>query len=144
MTLYLLKDKKDPFYESALEELKKEREDDFFFFSDETRNYLLLDSSNNIMGGIDAILTTSSLEAEILFIYVKKELRQNGYGYKMLQEFFVILEDEKINEVFIEVDTENKPAISLYNKCGFKNLYTRKSYYKNGHDALVMHKELEV
>lgn len=137
----MLNNKEDKFYPIAYKEFKKIREDDFFFFNENTRNYLFLDSLNNVIGEVDVIITS---EAEILFIYVKEELRQKGYGFSILNELFNILKSEDIKEIFIDVDNKNIPAISLYNKCGFKTLYTRKEYYKNGHDALVMHKVLEV
>ena len=40
----------------------------------------------------------------------------------------------------LEVDTENAPAIHLYEKFGFKNLGIRKKYYNGSRDAYIMTK----
>ncbi|MDE5830808.1 MAG: GNAT family N-acetyltransferase [Clostridia bacterium] len=44
--------------------------------------------------------------------------------------------------ITLEVNTENFPAIHLYEKCGFKNLGKRKKYYNNQFDAYIMTKYL--
>lgn len=42
---------------------------------------------------------------------------------------------------FLEVRSRNTPAISLYEKCGFKRVGLRKKYYGDD-DAAVMEAEL--
>jgi ribosomal protein S18 acetylase RimI-like enzyme len=40
--------------------------------------------------------------------------------------------------VTLEVHSKNERAIALYQKCGFKTVRIRKSYYSDGADAIVM------
>lgn len=78
-------------------------------------------------------------EAHITTIAVKPELRRKRIGEALLNK---ILEDcykNEIKYITLEVRASNKPAISLYEKYGFKSLGTRKGYYQNNNeDALIM------
>lgn len=48
-----------------------------------------------------------------------------------------------LNEMYLEVDTENHPAISLYESLGFTPFGSYKRYYDNGNDAVRMKKILQ-
>lgn len=62
----------------------------------------------------------------------------SGIGSKLLEE--LIKKAEEVSSLItLEVNEENKPAIHLYEKYGFKLLGKRKKYYKNN-DALIMTK----
>jgi len=45
-------------------------------------------------------------------------------------------------QAFLEVRVSNKPAISLYEKLGFKVLRVIRGYYSDGEDAYVMGRQL--
>ena len=45
-------------------------------------------------------------------------------------------------KVFLEVRVSNATAMSLYLKGGFKGVYARTRYYRDGVDCLVMSKKL--
>ena len=62
----------------------------------------------------------------------------NGIGSKLLEELIKKAE-EASSLITLEVNEENKPAIHLYEKYGFKLLGKRKKYYKDK-DALIMTK----
>lgn len=73
----------------------------------------------------------------ILNIAVHKDYRKKGLAKKLLEELI-----KKINlPILLEVRTTNKAAINLYEKFNFKKIYTRKKYYDNKVDAIVMLRE---
>ena len=88
-------------------------------------------------------------EAEIITIAVDSGQRRKGIAGKLMREGIRRLQTERVNTLLLEVDQENKGAISLYNNLGFKQISDRKGYYKNTTDngiqsstALVMRREL--
>ena len=79
--------------------------------------------------------------SELLYICVDKSIQSKGMANKLLSQSILKLKKFNIREVFLEVDTQNIPAISLYKKLNFKQISMRKNYYqyKNGGagDALI-------
>lgn len=71
-------------------------------------------------------------EADILTIAVAQEQQRKGYGQALLT--FLLTQ---FSCLYLEVRVSNKPAIALYEKCGFKTIGTRPKYYQ-GEDARVM------
>jgi ribosomal-protein-alanine N-acetyltransferase len=78
-------------------------------------------------------------EIHILNVAVSPEMHRAGIGSKLLN--FVVAEGQKqgMRDMFLEVRVSNVAAISLYMRFGFQVLSTRKKYYTDGEDALVMH-----
>lgn len=81
-------------------------------------------------------------ESEIITIGVHPDARGAGIAIAMIG----IMENEvkKVGatKIFLEVSTENTPAIKLYEKCGFVQIGKRKNYYSDGTDAILMQKEI--
>ena len=77
-------------------------------------------------------------EAQIMRVGVIPEYRQNGIGKKLV----VALMNDALNKgcdtVTLEVKSQNKAAITLYERCGFQIVGKRLSYYADGSDALLM------
>jgi len=72
-------------------------------------------------------------EVEILRVGVLPSEQKKGYAEKMIHEL------KSLNkEIFLEVSSENIPALKLYEKSGFQIIYRRKKYYYDGSDALVL------
>lgn len=81
-------------------------------------------------------------ESEIISIGVAPVARRTGTASALIQ---IAEQDIKKNggkTIFLEVDEENIPAIELYKKNGFFNAGTRPHYYENGHDAIIMKKQI--
>ena len=79
--------------------------------------------------------------AEINYIVVDEENRRNKIGTKLLEYALNYMKNKKISIISLEVNTNNVPAIKLYEKYGFKIKTVRKNYY--GHDdGYLMTKEL--
>lgn len=77
-------------------------------------------------------------EMEILNIAVSPKFRRQGIARAMMAW---VLEDGRrqgCTEVFLDVRVSNLAAIKLYEFFGFSAIRTRKRYYRNGEDAMVM------
>ena len=80
-------------------------------------------------------------EAEILRVVVHRSVRLLGVATKMLN---ALIEELRVNckTIFLEVNSLNFPAYSLYKKLGFSEVGRRADYYKKGEDAVLMRRDL--
>lgn len=69
-------------------------------------------------------------EMEILTIGVLPAFRQQGVGFRFLQNLFDYAAEKQVKRIFLEVSADNKPAQRLYQKAGFTQTGMRKNYYK--------------
>ena len=101
--------------------------------------YLVARDNSNIVGfaGIKLVIP----DGDIMNIVVKKDFRKKGLGSLLLKNLIDLAKSLGVKTIFLEVDDKNFPAISLYNKFGFKNISKRKNYYKKN-DAIIMNKEI--
>lgn len=99
-----------------------------------------LDENKNVVGyaGIWQPLE----EAHITNIVTKKDKRQNKIGTKMIEKLIDMAKERKLNDITLEVNINNLPAINLYKKYQFKEVGLRKKYYNNIDDAIIMTLEL--
>ena len=77
-------------------------------------------------------------EAEILNIETLPSHRRQGLAESLLREAFNWAQANARASIWLEVRASNIAAISLYRKLGFQTINTRKRYYADGEDALVM------
>lgn len=75
----------------------------------------------------------------ILHLFVSPDYRKQRIGSLLLD---YVLSDTGIQNVILEVDVNNEPAINLYKKFDFKIINTRKKYYGQT-DAYVMEKKVQ-
>ena len=117
--------------------------DDFWtfgIFKEELTNpqchYIIAIQDDDIVGfgGISVVLD----EANINNIAVRFDKRNNKIGSKILQNLIDISKSLNCSFVTLEVNTENLPAIKLYENFGFKNIGIRKNYYNAQFDAYIM------
>ena len=64
-------------------------------------------------------------------------------GTELLKELIKMAKKEKIEFLTLEVNVNNKIAINLYKKYNFKEVGTRKKYYKGLDDATIMTLKLD-
>ena len=83
-------------------------------------------------------------EAHITNIVTKKDKRKNKIATKMLERLIEISKQRKLNNITLEVNINNKPAINLYKKYHFEEVGLRKKYYNNTDDAIIMTLKLDV
>ncbi|MDI9897756.1 ribosomal protein S18-alanine N-acetyltransferase [Rhodococcus sp. IEGM 1381] len=77
-------------------------------------------------------------ESEVHTIGVDPAHHRRGIGGRLLDELLRIA-DEHGGPVFLEVRTDNEPAIELYKREGFEIVGTRAKYYQpSGVDAFTM------
>lgn len=85
-------------------------------------------------------------ELHILKIAVERTWRRKGVASRLLDNYLKEADGKNIEKAFLEVRCSNVPAISLYQKRGFKSIGRRPNYYSNsnGHeDAILMMKDLK-
>ena len=118
-----------------LKELFKEYKENYKVINNDfTHNYCYV-IDDKIIGFI--IYSTIYENTEIIDIFVSKDYRNKNIGYKLLNK---VLEENKNNNITLEVNVTNKIAINLYKKLNFEVVATRKGYY-NGVDAYLMLKK---
>ena len=101
--------------------------------------FLVAEYENSIAGYLIAWKVAD--EIQLNNIAVKRFLRKQGIGGKLLSEINTGDSNKIFNSVFLEVRSRNKNAISFYTDNGFTKTGVRKNYY-NDDDALLMEKKL--
>ena len=78
-------------------------------------------------------------EGEIYRVAVRADKRGRGIGYRLLDYAVKTSKGQGLERLFLEVRSQNVPAIKLYTSYGFKQIGLRKGYYKNpADDAVIM------
>ena len=75
-------------------------------------------------------------EISILNVAVDKKYQNNGFGKKIVRQYLSILPNNTV--VFLEVKINNFIALKIYTALNFEIIDSRKNYYNNGKDALIM------
>ena len=87
--------------------------------------------------GIARLGRTPPYEYEIHTIGVDPDYQGRGIGRAMMDRLLAWAEPDAV--VFLEVRTDNEPAIELYRSLGFVTVGLRKRYYRaSGADAYTM------
>lgn len=74
----------------------------------------------------------------ILLLATEKEFEKKGFAGALVKE---LAEKFKGKKLWLEVKESNSCAIKFYQKNGFKPVYTRKKYYKDGENAIILERE---
>ncbi|XP_022112372.1 N-alpha-acetyltransferase 30 [Pieris rapae] len=72
----------------------------------------------------------------IAMLAVDKKYRKRGIGSKLVQKAIQVMIDDNADEVVLETEITNKPALKLYENLGFVRDKRLFRYYLNGVDAL--------
>lgn len=67
----------------------------------------------------ECYLSLFGSRAYLFGVLIYRRFRGQGYGYRMLHALLSRLPERGIREVFLEVSSENLPAVRLYEKLGF-------------------------
>jgi ribosomal-protein-alanine N-acetyltransferase len=76
-------------------------------------------------------------EAEMLRLAVDPRERRRGLARILVDCGLERLREEKVQTCFLEVRMDNEGAIAFYRALGFERAGRRRSYYRDGTDALV-------
>ena len=83
-------------------------------------------------------------ESDVMNIAVHPDFRRQGIGEALLETLADALREKGSRGLTLEARVSNTPAVSLYEKAGFRQVGLRKNYYRNPkEDALILRKELE-
>jgi ribosomal-protein-alanine N-acetyltransferase len=82
-------------------------------------------------------------EAQILDIAVNPDQRGRGVALELMALAEVVAREKQAEILALEVRASSAPAISLYERCGFKRTGVRTKYYDAGEDAVLMEKNLK-
>ncbi|MFK5925786.1 MAG: ribosomal protein S18-alanine N-acetyltransferase [Desulfuromusa sp.] len=77
-------------------------------------------------------------EMQILNLATSPKFRRQGIAAQLLAEVFKRCAFSELSSAWLEVRSGNLTAKALYQRHGFKLSGTRKAYYRDGEDALVM------
>ncbi len=77
-------------------------------------------------------------EAELLTIGVAPGARRKGAAAALLSAVCDEARAAGAGRLFLEVDEGNEAAFVLYKTAGFEQISVRRSYYRDGADAVVM------
>ena len=99
--------------------------------TDSIYNYI---EDDKILGYLEIRLVDGVLD--IMNLFVNEDSRRKGIATKLMNKIF---EEEKYNRIMLEVNENNKGAIRLYSKLGFKEISIRERYY-NSDSAIIMEK----
>ena len=105
-------------------------------------HYLVLEINEEVGGYLGLWITGEN--AEIINFYIAKKYQGQGFGSMLLDFTINLCKLSKVKHISLEVRKNNLPAIKLYEKFGFVFSHIRKSYYRDGTDAKVLIKKLEV
>lgn len=82
-------------------------------------------------------------EGEIGTLAVDESARGQGIGRCLLEGALEACQRRGVNGIFLEVRPGNQSARRLYESCGFVVVGTRRKYYPDGDDAIIMRWEAE-
>ena len=96
-------------------------------------NYVML-ARGNMIGYLFSHVVDD--DVQILNIAIDIPFQHRGYGKQLLSYFLDQFNED--SSIHLEVRKSNFPAINLYLKFGFHETGTRKGYYADGEDAIIM------
>ena len=81
-------------------------------------------------------------EAELLRVAVAPSDRRRGLGTALVAAGLEALRAAGTRSCFLEVGDDNRPALALYRRLGFRPSGRRRGYYGHGRDALLLRLDL--
>ncbi len=81
-------------------------------------------------------------ECELNNIAVDICFQKRGIASKIMLSLLQSAKSLDCEKMFLEVNSENKTAINMYDKLGFEQISKRKNYYGENSDALIYCKQI--
>ena len=104
-------------------------------FDSENLYYFVMFLNDEIVGFLECSIVLD--EAELFEIAIKKEFQGQKLSIELMNYFIDFCKEKNVITIFLEVNTINSKAISLYEKFGFVRYGLRKKYYGDN-DAVLM------
>jgi len=102
--------------------------------------FYVAEVDNEIVGYVVGLIEYGNI-GHIISIAVHPKWRRKGIASKLLMKIEEEFKRRNIKIFVLEVEVNNKPAISLYEKHGYRIIDVIKRYYPGGEDAYLMIKE---
>lgn len=99
---------------------------------------VLADKAGRIIGY--CVSKVNSTLSHLISVAVLPDHRRCGAASRMLKELLAASNQRGLQEVSLEVRTDNVPAIRLYRRFGFADVGVTPNYYSDGSAALRMRK----
>lgn len=77
-------------------------------------------------------------EVEIINIVVDKKYQRQRIGKKLIEN--LLSNNREVESIFLEVSKNNTKGYQFYKSLGFLEYGSRKKYYQDGSDAILMRK----
>src|SRR3954451_19704479 len=103
------------------------------------RRVILVAESDSIVVGF-AVARTMGQEWELENIAVAPERQRKGVGQALLRVLLEVGRHNAADSIFLEVRASNSHARILYERCGFKQSGSRKSYYSGPEEDAVLYR----
>ncbi|MBF8188473.1 ribosomal protein S18-alanine N-acetyltransferase [Nonomuraea sp. K274] len=87
-------------------------------------------------------LAAAADQADVQTIAVLEKHQGTGIGSAMLTELLAEAGRRGAREIFLEVRADNPRAQAVYRHFGFEDIGTRRRYYDDGTDAIMMRRKL--
>ena len=105
--------------------------------------WLVAEENEQVAGYIGS--QTCGDETDMMNVAVHPNFRRKGIAEALVNTLVEELKAIDSHCLMLEVRASNVPAISLYEKLGFREVGRRKNYYRNPReDALILRKEWEI
>lgn len=124
---------------NKIEHIGKLLHDNYTFNLDDFSKCLVIIDDNKIVGFI--VYSIIYERSEIVDIVIDSDYRKKSYGYKLLECAINDIIKNNCENISLEVNSINIPAINLYKKFNFNTVSVRKKYYGIS-DAYLMIKNL--
>ncbi|MEW1844204.1 ribosomal protein S18-alanine N-acetyltransferase [Nonomuraea angiospora] len=106
-----------------------------------SRHYVVALVDGEIIGY--AGLASASDQADVQTIAVLEKHQGTGIGGALLTELLAEAGRRGAREIFLEVRADNPRAQGVYRHYGFEEIGTRRRYYDDGTDAIMMRRNLD-
>ncbi|MEV6031906.1 ribosomal protein S18-alanine N-acetyltransferase [Nonomuraea sp. NPDC052116] len=106
-----------------------------------SRHYVVALVDGEIIGY--AGLAAAADQADVQTIAVLEKHQGTGIGGALLTELLAEAGRRGAREIFLEVRADNPRAQAVYRHYGFEDIGTRRRYYDDGTDAIMMRRNLD-
>lgn len=117
-----------------------------YMFEDElaqpdTRRYIVAEVPDDVghlhLAGYAGLMCVEPV-GDIQTIGVLPEFEGRGIARAMMADLIAEAVRRGAKEIMLEVSTANPRAQDLYKRYGFEHIHTRRKYYRDGSDGLIM------
>ncbi|MER6574435.1 ribosomal protein S18-alanine N-acetyltransferase [Nonomuraea sp. NPDC001023] len=106
-----------------------------------SRHYVVALADDEIVGYSG--IAVAADQADVQTIAVLEKHQGTGIGSAMLTELLAEARRRGAREIFLEVRADNPRAQAVYRHFEFEEIGTRRRYYDDGTDAIMMRRKLD-